>query len=1205
MKKSVRIRKAGPNEKPGYYNKTAKFLQKAQNGLQVNNNLLSKLKVIMLDTETAVRDGADPQEVFRKLLMDYGMPQEIAYKIMQTVMAKLADNGYTDPKPFMDDETDQQLKQEDQSQNSNTFTQNQNVETSNEDEELALAQSEEDSGYDAMDHYNNRDVEQDEEQTAFGRYGGSFDNGGEYQNYLDSESSPEEDIINQYSNPGQLNMEQKIPMTIEEMLRSFNLPNNQIETPDLNAYLQGIYNYSNISDDNISDDFLPTSQEMYGDEYAKGGISGSDGPGRKGRKGRAKKNKQTIENTSSAPHQEITPTPGIRIEPQESVSEKPGILQRLQNAYFTKNMLAPERNVFGKTAQVIGTGLNYVRPRNWTESGTMFGLVPGREQTSPATTATKTYEDVYNILTNKEYKPETLIPNEDGTFSSGLAFNMGPELHDFITSSIKEKNVKDALEKQGTFQFEFPTSSVPELNFLSLHNEKNNTKIKLVKDKDGKLKVELFTDVKTPLKGLEKNSLRVKDEFFIDPQTQNLIDVKTGMPLEQIQKSYYKGNELNWYNRPGTIPFTPKYPGLELESYPQKISSEPLKQTPPSRWSVFNNLVTKPLFGTPYVLPLTYPGFAAKSKFYPKSNKVTVDYFGRARDLGPQAPGGMTFGDQPFGAQYADYNLQANKNYLTGRNFMIGAGLLGAGLGGGYLYYNRNTNDWEIGSEKQPFLNSLIDNYTGKGYSFDKNRWGIDLPKYQKDSMYVSPNGDTIHDKGWGVPAEDYKKGGAHKKKFLKIMQQIFEPGGEAQDPSLGKGSRMDNLNSDVAKKKSWIGALKKQSDKAANEELYDLVQKSGDPKLMNIFMGDNQEEQPQNNQMIEQPQFGEMGGYVNMNATDPLTRFVYGGNEPDYYEQDNLPEARDGVETPPIMKYDEWFKDYTNQDNWPGAFAGNEPGDNALSTDPNEATAYNKWLQEFTNQSPEAEGKRFDAYQNYLNFRNEDEEDEESGVGNLGYEVPVSGSNNITTHNCPPGSVWVEKYQQCVPIMQIKYNPRIVAGDPGLHNIFLPWNPIFKTKANPLGKPYASLEYRKHLLSPKRTLNIWNPDGKLSKADMKVLMDYGLGYKQKEAKSKDNKSVEKRINNKNKQLNNREQLEADYRKRYDVSNEEWNSTDKKGKRIARQAEKYEQGKGARYKTDQAYEKFKDSSFNQQMINTGKWYADKAKKIVKPFIKKK
>ena len=35
MKKQVRIRKALPGETPGYYNKTAKFLEKAAMGMEV------------------------------------------------------------------------------------------------------------------------------------------------------------------------------------------------------------------------------------------------------------------------------------------------------------------------------------------------------------------------------------------------------------------------------------------------------------------------------------------------------------------------------------------------------------------------------------------------------------------------------------------------------------------------------------------------------------------------------------------------------------------------------------------------------------------------------------------------------------------------------------------------------------------------------------------------------------------------------------------------------------------------------------------------------------------------------------------------------------------------------------------------------------------------------------------------------------------
>jgi len=841
MKKSVTIRKALPGETPGYYNKTAKFLNKAlpkaKTGMQVGNGLQDKLKVIMLDTYSSVRDGADPQEVFRKLLMEYGMPQQMAYQIMQTVMAKLAKDGYADPARLQQqddtwDDDGAQAKQGQPSEPEQPVAQNQNPGTPDEDEELALSESSEDTGYDGMDHFNNRNVEQEEEQSSFA-YGGYFDDGGYQQ-------SVEDNVMDQYSNPGQLSMEQKAPMSIEAMLQSFNLPNNATETPDLNAYLQGIYNYRNVGSDDIPNEMLPTSK--HGGAHINLPLA---------RNGRSKKTKErkpepTPTNTTET---ETRVEPTVTVVPQESIGAQPSILQGLQNAYFKKNALAPQRGAFGTTAQIVGTGLNYIRPQNWRQGW--------REGVAPSTTATKTYQDIYNILMDKEYKPETLIPNEDGTFSSGLAFNMGPDLYKMLSKDLlTSHSVQTGLKNNGVVQLEFPTSSVPELNFLSLHNEKSNTKVRLVQGADGALKVELVTDVKTPLKGVDKNTLTIKDEFFFDPNSGSLIDPKTGMPLEQIQKSYFKGNELNWYNQSGTFPFTKKYgKGLDLSQYPTVVSGEPLKQTPPSRWSVFNNLVTKPLFATPYVLPFTYPGFAARSKFYPESNKVTVDYFGRARDLGPQTPGGMTFGDQPFGTQYADYNLQANRNYLTGRNFMIGAGLLGAGLGGGYLYYNRDTKDWDVGSEQQDYVAPTIKN-PGFGYSFDLNGFGRKRPavdykenNYGLDSMYIQ-NGDTIHDKGWGVLAPSYKAGGAHKKKFLKRVQEMFEPGGENQDPSLGKGNRMDTLDSEVSKKKNgFIDNLKKQSDKASREELYDLVQKSGDPKLMNIFMGDDQ-----SNQGMQQP---------------------------------------------------------------------------------------------------------------------------------------------------------------------------------------------------------------------------------------------------------------------------------------------------------------------------------------------------------------
>jgi len=1506
MKKSVRIRKAGPGETPGYYNKTAKFLDKAlpkaKVGMQVGNGLQDKLQVIMLDTYSSVRDGNDPQEVFRKLLMEYGMPQEMAYKIMQTVMQKLAQDGYADPASLQEDEEDQvaQAPQE-QSEPSAPMMQNQNPGTPDEDEQLALSEAEGDTGYDAMDYYNDRSMEEQEQQelskyggplrrklkraqqgmqqpseeeimmmqqgqgqpeqqqgggdqmqqimqqvgqaleqgakpediiaqllqgqippeaimqifVQFGMgeeqvgqviqsvmqqlqggqeqmmmYGGSYDDGGEYDNYFDEEQTPQDTVIEQYSNPGQLSMEQKAPMSVEAMLQSFNLPSSDMQTPDLNAYLQSVYNYRNVGSDDIPNDLLPT---------AKHGGSHINLPLAARGKGVKAKEKTP---PPPPPKPEVKVEPTIRIEPQVTQGAQPNWFQNLQNAYYTKNALAPKRGVMGTAAQVLGTGINYIRPENWAESSKAFGLIGGREGVEPATTATKTYEDIYKILRDKEYKPETLQKNEDGTYSSGLAFNMGPQLYEMLSKDVLlNHSVQTGLKNHGSVQLEFPTSKVPELNFLSLHNEKSNTKIKLVKDSDGALKIQLITDVKTPLKGVDKNKLTIKDEFFFDPATESLIDTKTGMPLEMIQKSYYKGNELNWYNQSGTFPFTKKYKsGLDISKYPEVVSSEPLKQTPGSRWNAAWNMIGKPALFTPYVLPFTYPGFAARNKFYPESNKVTVDYFGRQRELGPQAPGGMTFGDQPFGTQYADYNLQANRNYLTGRNFMIGAGLLGAGLGAGYLYYNRDTKDWEIGAEDQP--NGLPQiKQPGNGFSFD-NKFGRSRPtvdykenNYGLDSMYIN-NGDTIHDKGWGELAPGYKDGGAHKKKFLKRMQQMFEPGGEAQDTSLGKGSRLDNLDRDVAKKKEWVPFLKKQSDKAANEELYNLVQKSGDPQLMNIFMGDDQSnqgmQQPMsNNQMAEggepcppgthwdeliqdcvedettpvnptrqqilndpeyreyldkleyrrdvndykdwrgdefhkntpkkivkpgdedypsngtgepmemldresqdpqylewknqfkqehpspqnpgwqmpynaipnqehYPQIGpwneedqyyydeffnpdtkgdsenydeqgnkkgegkviqkdselkkqmqkrydewcpcskrkpiyvqgkqvmqevcvpceeaEEGGFVNMDMNNPLTRFIYGGYDeaPDYYESNMLPEASDGIEitnragqnrmVADVMPFEEWAEGEKDD------FATTHPG-----------IDFETW---------KAGDESGDDYQDYASFHHKSLNEYQD------FGAPVSmpslnfnstnTSNTNTQTKCGPGTVWIEAYGQCVPIMKTKYNARMVSGDPGLHNIFLPWNPIFKTRGyktkygdrltlkdlqkyagKELGNPYATLTYRKNMLSPKRQLDIWNPDGKLSEADMKALMDYGVGkgWNKKGSKNKSNSSANKE-----------------------------EKTKRENKKEGPREVKFSSA-AAKYRLQQGF----DKAFGAPID----YYKNLGKKIIKPFTKKK
>lgn len=1466
MKKSVTIRKANPGETPGYYNKTASFLNKAlpkaKMGMEMNNEL--PLQTIMLDTYSSIRDGGDPKEIFKKLLTRYGMQQEMAYKIMQVTMKKLISDGYADPSLLGEEEDEEETDTAVATETNTPAPQGQpqgQPQGPDESEELALSESEEDSGYDGMDHYNNRDTEQQEEQGAFSKYGGPFrrklrraqdgmqqpseeemmmmqqqqqqqppqqgqeqgqggdqmqqimqqvgqalqqgakpeeiivqllqgqippeaivqifvefgmeqeqvvgliqavmsqsqggqeqqmqqepqmsqeemmryggfyENGGEedvenYYNYED-ENPVEDTIINNYNNPGQLTEEQQAaPMSIEDMMRSFNLPSSNMTTPNLDVYLDGIYNYENIADDYAGEnELLPMSQAKYGGALAKFVGGGSGGGGGKGKKRRAARR---AAGTSTVPVEPIVPEieqrPGVIEESYASPNQPLSLYNTLNNAYQTKNAVAPERGFVGSAAQLLGTGLNYIRPQNWT-SERKFGMIGGSENVAPSTTATKTYQDIHKILMDPEYVPETLVPNGDGTFNSGLAFNMGPQLNEVLTSIPKNTEILNKLKNNGAFEFEFPSSTYPELNFMSLHNDKSNTKIRLTTGQDGALKAEIITDVLTKLKGLDKNKLTIKDEFFIDPKNSQIIDPRTGLPLDQIQKTYYKGNELNWYNQSGTFPFTNKFgKGLNLGEYPQVISADPLKQTPGTRRNAAWNMIGKPLFASPFVLPFTYPGFAAKNKFYPQSKKVTIDYFGRQRELGPQAPGGMTFADQPFGTQFADYTLQANRNYRTGRNFMIGAGLLGAGIGGSSLYYNRDTGDMEVDTEDLDYKVPTGQN-PGFGFKLDVNSFGRKKPitgnsdnNYGVDSMLIN-NGDTINNKIFGELAPDYKYGGSHKKKFLKRMQQMFEPGGETQDPSLGKGSRMDNFNNDVLKKKSWVGALKKEADKVANEELYKLVQKSGDPKLMNIFMGDQQQggqmQQPMSNRQMkeggdpcpdgeywdgtdcvpyaegvpnreqlfnnptnldylnklnrkrnvqeyENYRKKQLNDYREQNYKGPMKQHDDGSgiSYPDYdspewdkfIDSEESKKLRESLPDPEYQENFDFPQDYQQKDFYPKEGDWDEDSkkqyNKLFNPDPTENEEYRKVMEQFMQQHPEIQEQldellKQEDYNGYQQLKYEIEElipfqkgtknynykpgelqqdryddwcpcmktkrilvqgqpvdqqicvpcdqAEEGGYVNMNTSNPLTrfvyggdeydnpdyyepndliearngisvgvpggsggqyipgeyggydggyaggytpgktkrdpivgetydtwytsdgstpgfvpdnrvwdgttwsnGTGNQNTHNCDPGFKWVEEYQMCVPIMQTKYRPNIVPNNSGFLDNFIPWNrrrnkgyttqqksnPFYLEGRNPYtgqlsGPRIASLVTKRGIFGrPKESLDIYN----------------------------------------------------------------------------------------------------------------------------------
>lgn len=954
MKKSVRIRKAGPGEKAGYYNKTAKFLNKALPKANQGMQVQERMKVIMRDTYYAIRDGADPSAIYEQLVTQYGIEQQMAYGILDAVMRRLAKEGYKNPDYGKNEEDEDDIGTKQKPAPEQTNNSPQTVASTNDDEEAALAEADMPSGYDGIDHLNSGTSEYATEG-AFGKYGGSFDEGGEYtDDYPEYYNDTEQTVLDQYSNPGQLSASEQVPFSLERLIEFTPGAQGLPKTPDLAYYLN---NYAPIADDDaIPQDLLPENKYGGLNKFVSGGP-GKGGPGGPGKRGRKKSTKTEPKTQPVNPPPVVPEAARTEIIPQESVV-KPNLFQQYSNFFGFNNPLS-DRGFFGQRIENLGTILNKARPRNWTQSGIGFGKfrTPGRESVAPFTTSTLLFEDVNNIIKDPNYKPKTLVRNADGTYGTGLGFNMDADLADLIIekAQLAEKLIKDAggkrVEKDGKTitldiddlmsssvdeltnkqkgqypeylklreGFGLPASTMPEFDFLNVHRL-NKGKIKLSKDSKGLFKIEFVSEVPTRLKGYKNTGLTIKDEVIVNPKTKEIFDPTTKQPFSVADKTYYRGNRLNWYNRPYTFPFTSKYPdafassdrgGNDLSTYPLDVSDSPLKKEPPSYGNILWNTVGKGLLGT---LPFSAGRFTNRSRFYPNAEQVKAGFYSRPRETGPQTAGGMTFGDQTLMDQYTDYNLMKNRNYQTGLGFLKTMGTLG--LLGTYMYnqFSDPDEDFFYDRQNKVLFNPDKSNFTGQGRVNYDPGFGVTTPRYNdvrdnygKDSMLIRGT-DTTYDKGWGELAPPYKKGGAHKKQFVKNVMSKFAPGGESQDPSLGKGNRLDNAKQEVANKNKWIAAIKKEADKQATDELYAAVEKSGDPQLMNIFMGQGQNQPDQ-----MQQQFAQAGGYIDMSAENPLTRFIYGGDpcpEGSYWNGEECVPYAPGVPT-----REELFNDPTNLD--------------------------------------------------------------------------------------------------------------------------------------------------------------------------------------------------------------------------------------------------------------------------------------------------
>ena len=115
----VRIRKAGPGEQAGYYNKTAMFLKKAQMGQEVQSedtqgqSEQEMTQAYYQYAEEQLSNEVAPDRVYNALVSN-GLPESVAYEMITALMDKLVDDGVINPdyKRNKEDEAAEEQKQD-------------------------------------------------------------------------------------------------------------------------------------------------------------------------------------------------------------------------------------------------------------------------------------------------------------------------------------------------------------------------------------------------------------------------------------------------------------------------------------------------------------------------------------------------------------------------------------------------------------------------------------------------------------------------------------------------------------------------------------------------------------------------------------------------------------------------------------------------------------------------------------------------------------------------------------------------------------------------------------------------------------------------------------------------------------------------------------------------------------------------------------
>lgn len=1225
MKKQVRIRKALPGETPGYYNKTAKFLKKAAMGMEVSSPSMDPARInqIYENVYVSLKNDAAPELLYNQLINEYALDESTSVMLIKSALSKLAQEGYVDPDLEEEEEaSNQQQGAQEQPQQDPQQRSNEDAERASSDaEQEDLAMSDE-GYYDEEEAANNSnthlETEQDEEEQAF-RYGGYFADGGaeEVDEYQDQDPNQqmgrEEAVMGQFDNPG--NGQPKKPFSIEDLIAVTPGMQNQEAFPDLSYY---VGDYKGSADSYQPEEYLP--------QAADGGIS---------------------KLASFLP--KLPPNPLTSLIPMTNLSTArkwvPGFSalgQGMTKIPYLGAKFAPKlATPFTQNRTELWNVLNGATPKlgTFSQNGTLLGGADGSLQ---ADRLLLYQDDVKNIIQNIEngqtsFKLADINPlaQEDGLVSGiyPLDAKIVAGTDDAGNNFFELKHTFGPNQK---LPFGTTPSKAKEITFKNRFYFNNDPTT-------GELKV--FDPLGNPL----MNGVQTKTQVT--------------RPIGSTATSFL-GDKFLRDN--GNTPFPNYNTGASDQSQMRGID---ITGVPPTTWG---DLSTRGKIGR----TLETYGTTGLNQFFRTGSKGVekVDYpvYGYANmALGPniQNPAGI-----PYSQTASDIKNAINYKYRLG----LKTSLIGGGLGYlGYKGYDAYANPCQCDDTNAPnfmpkdaFGNCPCGTDVGPSKVLDPNaieQEGTvdpsllerpDSVKFLKeqtpseynyyryqDSNIVNPNMQNE------VLPDDFKKGGASKNRFIKRMASMYAEGGPSTEGTLGQGKRSDTLTDDISNTKtSFLNTLKNNSNKAVSKEIYENAQ--GNPKILNMLMKDGYKENLSDDAFdtneLDRDPTAAFGGFIDMDAAEPLTKFVYGGDEEEYYEPYGLTQARDGINilnhagefrtVADELPFDEWAEG--EKEDW----QTENPGEDfeAWKADPSRKEDYDKYLDFHSN-----------AVKDFANY-GDDEEEEEGTNGNCpaGYTwngimcvLKTSASLNPKETNCGPGMVYSKTYKTCIPVSKINYVPRTVRAHGNLRNTLLPWNPLVsnagswvKQKGTPYylndgrsynglipDKPMASYTTKKGLLGGrKKWIDIYEVDGDgtgtgvpmqdLGKLEEMLNHKKGQGSRNNSNDFRLTKKVVKDAledgwiknyndkDSKPERVSRRDELEKNAKERYGYNDQDWESEGKRNQRQLRQAERYEEGRGARYRTNQAYESVKGAA--GKIKDTYDKYNNFMDKVKHPFRKR-